>query len=247
MKARAALDAMAHFPIRNLTTIFGPRPAMILAPHPDDESLGCGGFIAEACLRDAPPVVAILTDGSRSHPNSKRYDTTALRSLRETETRHAVAILGLPADRLIFLRHPDTQAPNQGVGLQAAAREVADLLQAFGCGSLVVSWRHDPHCDHEAAAAIAERACAIARVRLLAYPVWGLTLPPDHAIDAEHISGFRLDVAPHLARKRHAILAHASQYAGIVDDDPDGFQMKADFIARFLTPTETYIEIEPAA
>jgi LmbE family N-acetylglucosaminyl deacetylase len=247
VNARTALATMADFPIADIATIFGTRPALILAPHPDDESLGCGGFIAEACRQGLPPVIAILTDGSQSHPASKRFDATGLRLLREEETRHAVSILGLPDDRLIFLRHPDTQAPTQGDALHAAAREVADLLHAFGCGSLVVSWRHDPHCDHEAAALIAKRARALARFRLLSYPVWGLTLPPDHAIVDDRISGFRLDVAMHLERKRRAILAHASQYAGIIDDDPDGFQMEASFIARFLTSTETYIDSECAA
>ena len=59
-----------ELPIGTLDDVIGPSAPLILAPHPDDESLGCGGLIAACCAAARPPVVAILTDGSQSHPGS---------------------------------------------------------------------------------------------------------------------------------------------------------------------------------
>ena len=94
-------------PVGSLTEVIGDGTALILAPHPDDESLGCGGLIASCCAAGRPPLVALLTDGSGSHPHSMRYPPERLASVREAEARHAVSILGLCRDRLRFLRQID--------------------------------------------------------------------------------------------------------------------------------------------
>lgn len=214
--------------------------ALILAPHPDDESLGCGGLIAASCARGEPPVVAVLTDGAGSHPRSRSHPAPALRALREAETLAAVQCLGLAPDRVVFLRHPDTRAPAAGPAFDAAVDQVAGLLARAGARALLASWRTDPHCDHEAASLIAAAAAARAGVPHRAYPVWGRTLPPDTAI--EPARAVRLDVAAHRAAKRRAILSHCSQWAGLITDDPAGFQMRPDFLALFDTAHELYLE-----
>jgi LmbE family N-acetylglucosaminyl deacetylase len=245
MRAADALDRLRSLPVLPLEAAF---PAArgniaILAPHPDDESLGCGGLIAALCERGTPPTVMILTDGTGSHPHSKLYPPPRLKTLRETETRVATAKLGLPPDHLIFLGYRDTAAPNEGPALQEAATRLARLLQASASATLLAPWRHDPHCDHEAAATLAVAASRLAPLRLLAYPVWSLTLAPGTMLPDEPISGFRIDIAPHLPAKRAAILAHGSQYAGVIGDDPGGFQMPAGFIDLFLQPNEIFVEL----
>src|SRR5215813_8407340 len=45
--------------------------------------------------------------------------------------------------------------------------------------NLFVTWRHDPHCDHEATAVLAKKVRRRhPKIRLWAYPVWGWHLPP---------------------------------------------------------------------
>jgi LmbE family N-acetylglucosaminyl deacetylase len=244
MRVAEALARIRLLPTKPFEAAFGQGQIMVLAPHPDDESLGCGGLIAEACRRGRPPVVVILTDGSKSHPNSPSFPAERLRALREDETRAAMCELGLPSGRLVFLRYPDSEAPREGAGLQVAADHVARLIADRNCSIVAVSWKHDPHCDHLAAAAVAEVACRLTGAKLLAYPVWSWTLSPDSQIDEMDIAGFRLDVARHLPAKRAAIEAHRSQYAGIITDDPEGFQMRPDFIDMFLEPTEYYIDVD---
>jgi LmbE family N-acetylglucosaminyl deacetylase len=247
MLAATAFSQMRALPIRAFADTFGQTTTLILAPHPDDESLGCGGMIAEACAAGNPPVVVILTDGSKSHPRSRAYPADRLRALREEEAKAALSLLGLGQERLFFLRYPDGDAPREGAALAEAAETLAALIAEYGCGMMAVSWRHDPHCDHAAAAAIAAYACRLAGARLVAYPVWAWSLPSDMVIDEAPIRGFRLEISRHLSAKRAAIAAHRSQYAGLIDDDPDGFQMPAEFIESFLLPVETYLDVDVAA
>ncbi len=238
--AAAFWAAAATLPVADLAEVV-PGRALVLAPHPDDESLGCGGLIAEACARGVSPLVVVLTDGAASHPNSRAYPAERLRALRQVETIAAVACLGLPADHVAFLAYPDANAPAEGSGLHEAASRVAALARQHGCDAILAPWRHDPHCDHEAAHRIAVLAARQAKLVHRSYPVWGLTLPPDHALDAPP-AGVRLDIARHRGAKRRAILAHASQYAGLIGDDPAGFQMQPGFMALFDTATELYLE-----
>ena len=240
MKAEAFLAAARALPVGGLQAITQGR-ALILAPHPDDESLGCGGLIAEACAQGEPPIVAVLTDGAGSHPRSRAYPPARLRATREAETLAAVACLGLPASRVVFLRMPDTRAPSHGPALLEVSSRLASLVKRHDCRSIIASWAHDPHCDHLAAhrsASVVARATGIAH---LAYPVWGLTLPAGAAVRGR-AGGLRLEMGRHLPAKRQAIRCHASQYAGLIDDDPSGFQMEPGFMALFETPTEIYLE-----
>ncbi len=229
-------------PVGGLDAVTGGR-ALILAPHPDDESLGCGGLIAAACAARQPPLVVVFTDGAGSHPRSVSYPPARLRATRAAETLAAVACLGLAADHVVFLDYPDTQAPSEGPALEHAAARVAGLAKQYGCRAVLTSWRHDPHCDHLAAHHVATAAAQQAGLPHRAYPVWGLTLPGDTLLAEAPPHGVRLDIAGYMAVKRAAIQCHASQYAGLITDDPEGFQMKASFMALFDTAFEIYLDV----
>ena len=175
------------------------------APHPDDESLGCGGLIAACCAGARPPLVVVLTDGSGSHRGSRLFPPAKLISVREAEVTEAVRILGLPVERLMFLREQDTKAPHAGSAFDAVVRRLADFVPAFGCTTIVAPWCFDPHCDHEAAAKIACETARVTGIRRLAYPIWGWTLADDTPIEETAVRGWRLEIAPYLTAKRRAI------------------------------------------
>ena len=197
----------------------------VIAPHPDDESLGCGGLIARMAAIGKPPVVIVVSDGTGSHPNSPSYPPERLRTLREEETRAAVAALGSPLAP-VFLRLRDTAVPHPNDPAFAKAVErVASALPPGGVDTIAVSFRDDPHCDHQAAFALAAAVAARAGrpVRLLEYVIWN-----DDAA-ATTPAGFRpwrLDIAPVLAAKLRAIGCHRSQTTGLIADDPGGFRLK---------------------
>lgn len=232
-----AVSAMARFPVMPLDTLLDGGPPLVLAPHPDDESLGCGGLIAACAAAGAPPFVLVLTDGTGSHPNSRAYPAPRLRRLREGEARAAAAELGLPADRIGFLALRDTESPVSGPAFESAVSAVAALAIRMGAGSVLAPWEHDPHGDHESAHLIGAAAARQAGLPHRSYPVWGLTLPA-HTPLPSLPSGWRVDVLAQLPAKRRAIAAHRSQYSGLIVDDPQGFQMTPEFMALFDGPFE---------
>jgi LmbE family N-acetylglucosaminyl deacetylase len=229
-------------PFGTLDDVIGGGTCLILAPHPDDESLGCGGLIATCCAASRPPVVAVLTDGAASHPGSRLYPPAKLADLREREAVKAVGILGLAPERLLLLREPDGHAPHEGAAFDAVVDYVVRCLREEGCTSVLTSWRFDPHCDHLAAALIAAEAARAAGVRLVSYPVWGWTLADDAELNlALEVRGWRLDVGRHADAKCRAIAAHASQYGGVVTDDPAGFRLPEALLRAMRQKWEIFL------
>lgn len=236
---------MRAFPVASLDTILGDGPALVLAPHPDDESLGCGGLIAQAAQAGREISVAILTDGTGSHPRSRAYPPERLRAVREAEARSALAALGLSPDRLVFMGVRDTAAPHPGVDEPAfteTAARLAALIRRTGARTVLCAWEHDPHGDHVSAHRLAVAACRETGARLLSYPVWGWTLPPVHPLPDAPPRGWRLDIRAELEAKRRAIAAHVSQTTRLIADDPEGFVMPPEFRSLFDGPYEVFLD-----
>ena len=100
----------------------GGRGVVVVAPHPDDESLGCGGLIAACCAHGIEVRLVVLSDGTGSHPNSQRYPAARLRDLREAELRQATSILGLPEHAIACLRLRDRAVPERGPRIRPGRR-----------------------------------------------------------------------------------------------------------------------------
>ncbi len=243
MTAEEVLDAARRFPCLQVREALEDRSFVVIAPHPDDESLGCGGLIAEACREGLRGKVIVVSDGAGSHPNSKAYPPDRLTALREEEARQAGAELGLKAEDMLFLRLPDRFVPSEGEKAAVAIDAIVDCVIEVGAGSLLVSWRHDPHCDHEASYRIARQVQRRAgELRLFEYVVWGHTLPPATEVDPVR-SGFRIRMDREVQeKKRRAIAAHRSQTTALIDDDPGGFAFSSVDLAEFDRPYEFFLE-----
>jgi LmbE family N-acetylglucosaminyl deacetylase len=213
----------------------------VIAPHPDDESLGCGGLIARLAALGAPPLVVVISDGTGSHPNSPSFPSERLRALREAETVAALAVLGSPAPPE-FMRLRDTAVPRPDEpGFADAVERLAVLLREAVTDTIAVSYRDDPHCDHQAAFALTTAASErIGRpVRLLEYVIW------NDAAAAATPPGFRewrLNIAEAVDAKQRAIHCHRSQTTDLIDDDPQAFRLDPAMLKRFELPWETYLE-----
>ncbi|WP_343897882.1 PIG-L deacetylase family protein [Craurococcus roseus] len=248
--AAASLDALAS----------GPGGFLILSPHPDDESIGCGGLIAECVARGRPVRVVVLSDGGASHPNSPGFPRPRLAALREEETRAAVAELGLdPSRDLDFLGLPDAALPSNGPVFDAAVNHLLRLAERDGhpAAAVFTTWGHDPHTDHKAARAIggALARALPSRPKLYTYPVWGWAFahpipgfptPPEPLL-SEPLRGVRLAMDRHLSEKRKAVAAHRSQTTGLIADDPGGFRLPPEALALAFRPFELFLEENPAA
>ena len=243
VRADAFLAAAEALPLARLDAIAGAGGIVVVAPHPDDESLGCGGLIGEACAQTIPVRLVVVSDGIGSHPHSSTFPPERLRALRERETLDAAQALGLGPEHVSFLRQPDRFVPGEGPEAEAAANAIADVARECRAGTLLVTWAHDPHCDHAAASAIARLVrTRLPRIRLLEYTVWGWALPPDTEVGPAP-RGLRLDISAHLAAKRAAIAAHRSQTSDLIDDDPTGFRLDPAMLVRFARSFEIYLEV----
>ena len=80
---------------------------LVVAPHPDDEVIGCGGLIAQTLARGGEVTVCVVSDGRASHPGSRAYPPEKLVAKRRSESRGALAHLGVESDRVHFLDLPD--------------------------------------------------------------------------------------------------------------------------------------------
>ncbi len=244
MRAELFLEALRTSPIISVRELTGGAPFVVLSPHPDDETLGTGGLIAEARATGQEVDVIVVTDGSGSHPRSKEYPRQRLIDLRYAEVQRAGVALGLPPDHVTFLGLPDTAAPTSGSLFEAAVEQTLKVILHSMADTLFVTWEKDPHCDHEASAELAK---AVRRInpgmKIWAYPVWGWHLKPSVETDQPPPKAVRINISEYKDRKHEAIGAHASQMTDLVKDDPEGFRFDQRSLAPFLGSYEYFIEV----
>ncbi len=154
---------------------------VILAPHPDDETFGCGGLIAAHAAGGAPISIVFLTNGEASHPGHPLVPPVDLGALRVAEARIATRHLGLPPAALHFLNLPDGRLDQLHSAEQNdAIMRIADLLQSLRPDTILAPWRHDGSSEHAAAFDLVRHALhtnSFASPQLLEYPVWSAWSP----------------------------------------------------------------------
>ena len=222
---------------------------VVVAPHPDDEALGCGGLLALLRQADQPVAAVLVSDGTMSHPNSRVFSGPARRAVRVAEFFHALAILGANEVAPLLLDLPDGQVPASAdaPGFTDAVNQLRTFLGRQQAATVLVPWRRDPHPDHRATAQLVQAALVgMARPpRLLEYLVWAWerAAPEDFPTPADAVAGFRVNISAVAARKQRAIAAHRSQIApGIFTDDSDGFLLSAEMLTHFEGPYEVFFE-----
>ncbi len=219
---------------------------LVVAPHPDDESLGCGGAIALLSSYGLPVNVLFISDGTGSHPNSRKYPALALRDLRESEANAALALLGAAPGSAAFLRLKDGAVPSKDApGFAAAVTSCRTYLADSKPQTIFLPWRRDPHPDHRAASQIMQAALdgPTEKPRVLEYPVWAWErAAPGDVPQPDEARAFRLDISGVGIVKRAAVDAHQSQVTHLIDDDPQGFWLSPEVIAHFERPWEVYLE-----
>lgn len=218
---------------------------LVLAPHADDESLGCGGLIAALREQGVPVHVWLVSDGTMSHPNSRAFPPEQRCALREIEFRQACAHLGVAASCLRFFRLPDTKVPRPGTEkFEAATRQFCQQLKALWPQTIFTPWRRDPHCDHQATTALIIKA--IEDIcwpgELYEYPIWLYELArPGDAPHPSEVELFTFTLQESWQqKKKKAIEAHLTQLGQVIHDDPEAFCLKPEVMAHFTVPTEYY-------
>ncbi|WP_158564319.1 PIG-L deacetylase family protein [Jiangella anatolica] len=219
------------------------RTALVVAPHPDDETLGCGGTVALKRQHGTRVRVLVVTDGRRSH-RSAVISPDELAAIRADEARRATAALGLPPDELVLLGVREDELAEH---VETVVDAIAAELRSGEFADVLVTSDWDWHDDHRLVSAAVREAAARAggAVRVLEFPVWSWVDGPDDPRAA--LDGVRaglVDVTAVLEQKRAAVAEYRSQTTNLSGED-DWAVMDATLLGRFLGDAEIFVE--PAA
>jgi LmbE family N-acetylglucosaminyl deacetylase len=217
------------------------RSCLVLAPHPDDETLGCGATIMRKLAAGASVRVVIATDGRHS-PRPSMLSIDAFVKVREEEARRACAILGLSAEDITFLRFEDGRL---GDHRRLARDRLLDLLETINPEEVFVSSIIDNHPDHRV---LAELARELAQVRpghpcgLYEYPIWFWDPRLWRIRDLLELRVCMVRMDEFRIRKHEAIAAYRSQITNLTGER-DRAALRRGFLRQFLGPEETFFEI----
>jgi LmbE family N-acetylglucosaminyl deacetylase len=241
------------------TALVAGRRLMVLSPHPDDETLGCGALMARARAAGDEVSVVVVTDGRHSTASTV-LGPSQLAELRTDELRLACKTLGVGDGEVVQLHHEDGT-------LRGCVSELADELVALITERrpevVLVTCAQDNHPDHEAL----HHALLLALRRLpgagppvpavLAYPVWTWMNGPWFA-EAER--GRRRELlawavrqlgargwvavpcGPHLRAKQSAVEAYASQTTNLTGE-PSWSHLPPESVSLFLQPSEIFLPV----
>ena len=231
-------QGLQQLPVLDIKTAFPKgRRVCILAPHPDDEILGCGGLIQQLVAQGNPIVIIAVTNGTASHAHSTQYSASDLNDLRPQETKAALHVLGVAEQvKRVALNLPDGQVYQQKNSLYLALEHI---IQEHDI--LVATFAQDGHPDHEGTGKIAEK---FARDHgLLCYQVliwaWHWAVPNDARIPWSRAQRLELSLTEQ-QKKRDAMDCFKTQ----IEVDPTNLNppiLSTHAIERICQVGEVYI------
>lgn len=177
------------------------RRVLVFAPHPDDESLGCGGTVALLASQCRVKVV-LVTDGSGAGglPEGADY-------LRQKEFRAALAELGV--DQFELLGYPDGAfVPDPTI-----EKRLWEILSVYQPDWVFLPSPLDYHRDHVRISLLLEPLCRRCRTvtHLLFYEIWA-PVPATHVVDITEVFGLK-----RLAIGQHRTALACGDYLGAVE------------------------------
>ena len=250
---RAVLSAA-----RDVTDRAAGRSAVVIAPHPDDETLGCGATVLRKVWAGAPVTVLVVTDGRGSH-QGRDLSPDDLAALRRGEMAEAGRRLGLADGAVRWADLPDGSV---GEREEELVEIVSRLLAELRPQEVYATCAGESHPDHAAVGRAARRAVrAAARpVQLLEYPVWlWCSWPLTRAAPLRSLGAaaalvwrrraHRVRTEGLVAAKMHALAAHRSQLqrpAGLPGDQQWPTLPRA-VLADARGPAELFFPVPDAA
>ena len=218
--------------------------ALVIAPHQDDEALGCGGTAALIARKQVPLDLAFVTDGSASHPKHAAVSPSEMARRRRDEAREATGILGIEWKRVTFLDVSDgTLSQLDEHQVMELEDRIAELLKSLSPDAILLPCRRDGSSEHDASFARVVSALKKTglKVRVLEFPVWSwwnplLLLAP--IISCQKI--WRVNIRPVRGLKSRAIASYTSQIQAIPPDTEPALPL--GFTTMFLGGDEYLFE-----
>ncbi|MDZ4257551.1 MAG: PIG-L family deacetylase [Gemmatimonadales bacterium] len=152
-----------------VTAPFG-RSMLVLAPHQDDEAIGCGGVLALQVASGQSAHIVLVYDSAGDH-DEQAEERAALCRLRNEESRRAATVIGL-SPAFLSIRSPVTD-------ISAGAFMIEEYIKKHDIDVIFTPWLLDTHHDHRTTnSMLASALQSIDRpIRIMCYEVWGFCLP----------------------------------------------------------------------
>ena len=215
-----------------------PNSVVVVAPHPDDETLACGGTIALKVMQGYRVSVVFMTDGRFSHLRSLGigFDPSPeeLAVIRREEAAKAASWLGLGPESLLFLDFDSESLIEQK---EAAARRLSEILEVLGPDEVYYPSALDSHRTHRATHDIvaASLNCAAISPEQYLYTVW-----PGRAPRTGAHQELVVDISHALPCKMRAIDEYRSQVTRVSKQQRRPL-LSRRFLARFRSSEERFL------
>jgi LmbE family N-acetylglucosaminyl deacetylase/SAM-dependent methyltransferase len=214
------------------------RKVVVVAAHPDDETLGASGLLQHLHERGIPVSLVVATDGEAAFPDAGAEERAALGRSRRCELYESLHAQGLGAVAVHWLGLPDS-------GLACERERLAGALAEHLAGAdlCLMPWPGDPHPDHQI---VGETALAVApaAAHRFAYPVWlwHWLRPADEPIPRDGAVTYRLSDGQR-RRKAAGIATFASQ----LKPGPRGEEpiLSAEMLGHFDRDAEVLFRLPP--
>ncbi|MBI5634033.1 MAG: PIG-L family deacetylase [Nitrospirae bacterium] len=158
-----------------VTSDFSDRDCLVLAPHPDDESIGCGGAIIKHIKKGRRVRVVFLTSGDKGDFHGvfgKHY-----KDVRRECTLKALAALGV--DEHEFWDFEDREVAREA---DKSYLKLKRLVETFRPGLIYVTSPYEVHPDHKATALMGWKVFREMKVPVAFYEVL-MPLYPNTLVD----------------------------------------------------------------
>ncbi|MGO1489508.1 MAG: PIG-L family deacetylase [Arachnia sp.] len=158
---------------------------VIVSAHPDDETLGAGGLLADLSEIGVPLTVVVATAGEKSQPNATKESQALMALQRRREVEQAVGCLA-PAAHLLHLGLPDGDLVSHETQLGDEITRLSDINTL-----ILAPWIADGHPDHDASGRAAIAASSASGAAIAHFPIWlwhwdaPEHLPWEHLVIAE--------------------------------------------------------------
>jgi LmbE family N-acetylglucosaminyl deacetylase len=215
------------------------RKAVVVAAHPDDETLGASGVLQHLHEQGTDVTLVIATDGEGAFPLSSPDEQRELGRTRRRELEESLRSQGVTGIHLHWLGFPDS-------GLAECVAELTEqLVPLLEDAEICFSpWAGDPHPDHQAAGSATLEAAPIT-AHCWSYPIWlwHWMRPDDGRIPWTHAFRYRLSEA-----QRSAKAAGIADFVSQLKPGPGGEEpiLSPDTLTHFQRDHEILFREPPA-